>query len=148
MASTSATGNTRQRNGWNPFRRRAAEPLSATATATVAGATAGSVISTPEIETQALPSATPASARAAAPATTSLDLAYVQIGIFSVEQNAEDTAVLMRRNGVVPTIYEQETQGKTFWRVVVGPAKNGAERSALLRKVRGLGFEDAYAVAR
>ena len=45
---------------------------------------------------------------------------YIQIGIFNVEENARETAEKMRASGIVPTVKEQTTQGKKFWRVIVG----------------------------
>ncbi|KCV81862.1 sporulation related protein [Actibacterium atlanticum] len=88
----------------------------------------------------------PVATTAAAPASGSLTKPFVQIGIFSIESNASSTASLLRGNGIEPTVYEQESNGKKFWRVVVGPASSSADRSALLKKVKGLGFGDAYAV--
>ncbi|TNF61072.1 MAG: SPOR domain-containing protein, partial [Rhodobacteraceae bacterium] len=41
---------------------------------------------------------------------------------------------------------QQSANGKAFWRVVVGPAQSGSERSQLLKKVKEVGFSDAYAV--
>lgn len=78
--------------------------------------------------------------------TSSLEKPFIQIGIFSVEQNAKNTATAMRQAGMVPTVIEQNSQGKTFWRVVVGPAATKSERSALLKKIKGVGFDDAYPV--
>jgi hypothetical protein len=123
------------------FRRREAEPLSAISGATAVGATAGTVVS-PEIGSDA-PAPQPAAARAPQAANGT----YIQIGIFSVEANATEAADAMRANGIVPTIYEQQSAGRTFWRVVVGPASSQSDRSALLRKVKGLGYADAYAVS-
>ena len=80
-----------------------------------------------------------------APAST-LEKPFIQIGIFSIEQNANNTAVAMRQAGMIPTVLEQSSSGKTFWRVVVGPAQNSAERKTLLSKARESGFTDAYAV--
>ncbi|WP_353471657.1 SPOR domain-containing protein [Salipiger sp. H15] len=101
----------------------------------------------------ATPAAAPAAAapKPAAPApaptqTSSLSRPYVQIGIFSVEQNAENTATAMRQAGMVPTVKKQSSSGKTFWRVLVGPAADKAELDALLTKIKGAGFTDAYAV--
>lgn len=90
----------------------------------------------------------PASAPAPAPAPkkSSLDRPYIQIGIFSVEQNAENTATAMRQAGMVPSVREEGSQGKTFWRVIVGPATTASERAALLSKIKGIGFDDAYVV--
>lgn len=79
-------------------------------------------------------------------AASSLDKPFIQIGIFSVEQNAKNTATAMRQAGMVPTVKKQSSQGKTFWRVIVGPAQNKSERSVLLKKIKGVGFDDAYAV--
>ncbi len=80
------------------------------------------------------------------PKTSGLDKPFIQIGIFSVERNAENTAVAMRQAGMVPTVKKQQLRGKTFWRVLVGPATSGAERAALLKKIKAAGFSDAYFV--
>lgn len=122
---------------------------------------------TPAEETSALAAAevtsttldAPAAASAPAPQTASapapkpapkplpkLDKPYLQIGIFSVEQNAKNTAVAMRQSGIIPEVLKQSSQGKTFWRVIVGPATSTEERAVLLKKVKAAGFTDAYAV--
>ncbi len=72
---------------------------------------------------------------------------FVQIGIFSVEENADNTATAMRQAGMVPTVKKQSTSGKSFWRVLVGPAQNASELDALLGKIKDQGFADAYAVS-
>ena len=48
----------------------------------------------------------------------------------------------------LPTIHDQTNNGRQLWRVVVGPAPTTEDRSAVLETVRGLGFGDAYFVAR
>jgi hypothetical protein len=85
---------------------------------------------------------------AAKPASTggTLTKPYIQIGIFSVQQNAKNTATAMRQAGMVPTIKTHTSQGKTFWRVVVGPAQTKDEMATLLKTIKGTGFADAYAV--
>lgn len=118
----------------------------------IAGAAAA--IDAAEAETAATLSPAPAAkpkpvpAPAAAPAkrASSLEKPFIQIGIFSVEQNASNTATAMRQAGMVPTVIEQNSQGKTFWRVIVGPATSASERSVLLKKIKGIGFDDAYPV--
>ncbi len=85
-------------------------------------------------------------AKPAAPKTSSLSKPYVQLGIFSVEKNANNTATAMRTAGMVPTVKKQSLNGKTFWRVIVGPAQSKSELSQLLKKVKSSGFTDAYAV--
>jgi cell division septation protein DedD len=83
-----------------------------------------------------------------APAASSLDRPFVQIGIFSVQENANNTGQALRNAGLVPTIYDQTSNDRRFWRVVVGPAQTSGDRAAILETVRGLGFEDAYFVTR
>ena len=92
------------------------------------------------------PAARPAAAPAPTTRATALNKPYIQIGIFSVEANAKRTADQMRNAGIIPTVYEQSSNGKPFWRVVVGPAQSKSERSQLLKTVKDAGFSDAYAV--
>jgi cell division septation protein DedD len=99
------------------------------------------------IRSAAAPQA-PAPPPAAAPSASSLDQPYIQIGIFSVEENATNTAETLRSADLMPTVYDQSTNGRRFWRVVVGPAQTAAQRNDILRAVRRLGFEDAYPVTR
>lgn len=83
-----------------------------------------------------------------AKSTSSLKKPFIQIGIFSVEANSNRAANQMRSAGMVPTIFKETTNGKPFWRVVVGPAQTSSEASALLKKVQATGFSDAYFVSR
>ncbi|MGI3170729.1 SPOR domain-containing protein [Pseudooceanicola sp. C21-150M6] len=105
----------------------------------------------PAVETQALapvaaPQVSAPAPKPARPAASKLDKPFIQIGIFSIEENANNTAVAMRQQGIVPTVRKQSSQGKTFWRVIVGPATSTEERAQLLTKVKAAGFTDAYAV--
>lgn len=77
---------------------------------------------------------------------TTLSKPFIQIGIFSIEANADQTAQQMRSAGIVPTIKTFSRDDKPFWRVVVGPASTASERRLLLEKIREQGFSDAYAV--
>ena len=79
--------------------------------------------------------------------SSSLSKPFIQIGIFSVEENANNTATAMRTAGVVPTVKKSSSSGKDFWRVIVGPAATSAERAVLLEKVKKKGFSDAYFVS-
>lgn len=81
-----------------------------------------------------------------APVSSSLTKPYIQIGIFSVKENADRTAQLLSSNGITPSVLNGETSGRAFWRVVVGPSQTSDERSAMLNRIKGLGFEDAYPV--
>jgi len=106
----------------------------------IAGAAAAIDASTPPAPTAPKPVPTPPAK------SSSLDKPFIQIGIFSVEANAKGTAGQMRNAGLIPTVLAQTSNGKPFWRVVVGPAQSKSERTALLKKVKAAGFSDAYAV--
>jgi cell division septation protein DedD len=108
----------------------------------IAGAAAALDVSAATAETAAEPVAEPTPA----PRTSSLEKPYIQIGIFSVEKNADRTADQMRAAGMVPTVLEQSANEKPFWRVVVGPAQSSSERSALLKRIKDAGYSDAYFV--
>lgn len=82
-----------------------------------------------------------------AQSSNALSKPFIQLGIFSVEQNANNTAQAMRIAGMVPTVKKSTSSGKVFWRVLVGPAQTSAERSTLLKKIKASGFADAYAVS-
>ncbi|WP_282128086.1 SPOR domain-containing protein [Roseobacter litoralis] len=77
---------------------------------------------------------------------SSLDKPYVQVGIFSVETNAERVAQQMRSAGMVSSVRAQESSSKAFWRVLVGPASTASERKKLLAHIKAEGYSDAYAV--
>lgn len=102
-----------------------------------------------ETSAESEPTQVAAAAPVAAPtqAAQGLSKPYIQLGIFSVEQNAKNTAEAMRVAGMIPTVKNSTSSGKAFWRVVVGPAQTTAERSALLKKIKASGFSDAYAVS-
>lgn len=119
----------------------AAPAAIATGTLDPVAETASAAIESAENTTAAAPKPAPKPV-----AKSSLDKPYIQIGIFSVEQNANNTAEAMRQAGMVPTVKKQSSAGKTFWRVLVGPATTSSERSALLKKIKASGFSDAYAV--
>lgn len=125
----------------DPIASAAAAIESAQASSTARGAPT----QRPEATASAAPAAPAAPATPAAPVST-LDRPFLQVGIFSVEQNATNTATALRGAGIIPTILEQETSGKEFWRVVVGPTNSASEREAILSTIKDLGFSDAYAV--
>jgi len=94
----------------------------------------------------AQPMAPGTSAATSPPLPPSLERPYIQIGIFSVEANANNTATAMRTAGLTAQVVRQESQGSTFWRVIVGPATNTADRARQLELVKDRGFTDAYFV--
>ena len=120
------------------------DPVTATAAAAIAAA--------PEPQTGDLSAAVPVVRPAAAPQPAAKPAApggknFLQVGIFSVEANANNTATALKGAGLTARVIKDASQGKTFWRVIAGPAGTGAERDALLAKAKGLGFADAYFVS-
>jgi rare lipoprotein A len=123
------------------FQTEALDPIAAVADA--------AIVRSEATEVAALaPAAVAAPAPTSAPAATALERPFVQIGIFSAQENADNTGQALRNAGLVPTIYDQTSNGRRFWRVVVGPAPTAEDRAAVLETVRGLGFGDAYFVTR
>lgn len=71
------------------------------------------------------------------PAAASENRLY-QIGIFSVEDNANRAVKTLRKAGIAASVSREENQGKPFWSVT---ARGDA---ALLAKIKAAGFADAY----
>ncbi len=98
---------------------------------------------TPSLDIEPTPAVAEAPAQTA---PTRLAKPYIQVGLFSVEENATRNGTALRNAGILPSVKREESRGKTYWRVTVGPAPNALERAALLRKVKELGYSDAYFV--
>ncbi|MEP2031573.1 MAG: SPOR domain-containing protein [Paracoccaceae bacterium] len=101
----------------------------------------------PNVDAATVAATTPTPEPAPAPKKSSLSKPFIQVGIFSVEENAQRTATQIRSAGMVPTVKAQTSSDKPFWRVIVGPASNRSERKQLLSKIKAEGFSDAYAVS-
>ena len=98
-------------------------------------------------EATAAPAAEVTPVSAPAPTASSpLDRPFIQIGIFSIEANAANSATAMRTAGLPAEVIRQASQGSTFWRVIVGPATSEAQREQYLATVKDRGFTDAYFV--
>ncbi|MEM8581419.1 MAG: SPOR domain-containing protein [Pseudomonadota bacterium] len=82
----------------------------------------------------------------AAPVSSTLEKPFIQIGIFSQQDNARRTEEQVAQAGLAVETLAQESQGKKFYRVIVGPAPNFDARAQALSSVRALGFTDAYFV--
>lgn len=109
-----------------------------------AAATAGAAAA---VTTATLAPAEPA-ATAAPAAKASGKGAYIQLGIFSVEANAQRAADMVKKAGAEAAVRSETSNGKPYWSVLAGPAANAAEKDALMKKVKDLGFTDAYFVSR
>ena len=79
-------------------------------------------------------------------APSTLTKPFIQIGIFSIEANANTAAGQMTELGLTARVVAQQSQGRDFWSVIVGPANSEADRAAQLDKIKGAGFADAYFV--
>lgn len=119
-------------------------PVEASSLDTVAGAAAA--IEAAEIAKAASASSGTEGTTTQAANTSSLKSPYLQVAIFGQKENAEKTAVDLRKKGLQSSVREQKSQGKSLWRVVVGPVSTEAERSAMLKTIKGSGFSDAYPV--
>lgn len=118
-------------------------------TASTTASTAGSLSSAAPTEVSATPLDAPAPATAPvaqAAAVSSLDKPYIQLGIFSIRENAQNTATAMRQRALDVSVLTQESAGKTFYRVIAGPAQSTEQRATMLQIVKDAGFTDAYPV--
>ncbi|MEP2137939.1 MAG: SPOR domain-containing protein, partial [Erythrobacter sp.] len=149
---------------WGRFRDSLRnKPKEPSAANVAAGADAGITEATPvpQVETQTLDPVTSAAAAAIATAeandkpqarperaaeaptpapASALKNPFVQVGLFSLEENANDAASTLRQAGIVPTV----VPGDNPWRVVVGPMASPDDQAALLGRIRSLGFSDAF----
>ncbi|MFG5384525.1 SPOR domain-containing protein [Yoonia sp. R2-816] len=107
------------------------------AAATAAAATEAASTATPEAEN---------TAEAAPVAPAAMEGPMIQIGVFSVEDNANQAAQRLRDAGVPTTVIAQEAGGRTVWRVASGSSDDTAERDDILAKIKDLGYVDAFVV--
>ena len=89
-----------------------------------------------------------ATAEEPAPEPAKLARPYIQVGLFSTEEKAGAAEEKLRGANIAPTLRTQKGGGTTFWRVLAGPAASAEDREALWKKLRALGYEDAYYVTR
>lgn len=68
---------------------------------------------------------------------------FVELATFTEEKGATEAATTLREAGLEPVIKEQQTGEAAIWRVLVGPAANRKQRTALAKQVKGLGFTNA-----
>ena len=133
------------------------------AAATAAATTASTVddASAPDVETSTLDPVTtgaaaaiaraeasdkpvPRPSRTASAAPSGLRNPFIQVGLFSVEANADAAAANLRQSGIVPTVEDARANGSLAWRVLVGPVTTADDQAALLAQVRNLGYGDAF----
>lgn len=118
----------------------AAAPDVETQTLDPVAATAAAAIARAEADDKPAPRP----ARAEAPSSSEVRNPFIQVGLFSVEGNAGAAASNLRQEGIVPSILQGERDGKSFWRVVVGPVTTANDQAAMLARVKRLGYSDAF----
>lgn len=69
-----------------------------------------------------------------------------QIGVFSVEANANGAAQRLRDAGVPASIIVSQAGGRDVWRLVAAPTGADGDPDATLTRIKGLGFADAFLV--
>ena len=85
-----------------------------------------------------------ASTAPAAAATPQLDQLYVQAGAFAEQANAERLLTRMRAAGVGPAfVRSDERDGRTLYRVRIGPVPSVAEFDRVIGELRAIGVADA-----
>ncbi|WP_300039224.1 SPOR domain-containing protein [uncultured Roseobacter sp.] len=108
-------------------------------------------------ETGTAASSEVAASAAAAPVTSSalpssslpastLSRPWLQAATLSTEENAARAVSQLSNAGLNARSSELKREGKSLWRVVVGPATSEAERNEMLEKVKKAGFADAFPV--
>ncbi|MGJ8622325.1 MAG: SPOR domain-containing protein [Yoonia sp.] len=106
----------------------AAATVADTAAATDNASDAGNDV----IDVSSVLSATPAPA----------DGPRAQVGVFSVERNANAAVETIQQAGIAATVTPQEMGGRTVWRVVAGPLVD----AGVVAQLKELGFVDAFIV--
>ena len=72
---------------------------------------------------------------------------FIQVGIFGVEKNAIKTEEQMSKLDLPVNTFAFKIKGKTYWRVVTGPAITFENRGNMLKTIKSAGFTDAYFVS-
>ena len=72
---------------------------------------------------------------------------FIQIGIFGVENNAIKTGNQMSKLGLQTNTFDFKIKGKTYWRVVAGPATTLENKDNMLNTIKSAGFTDAFFVS-
>ncbi len=132
----------------------ALEPATVDASVPVAaGAAAATVVLPPALE--AATAAVEETATAAAATAETIDVSAVlatpaplpagstaQIGVYSVEGNANQAAQQITAAGIDATVNPEELGGRTVWRVLAGPLSDAND----VVRLKELGFVDAFVI--
>jgi rare lipoprotein A len=128
-------------NDRGPFKEGRIIDLSYTAAAKLDMLKAGTTF----VEVRAL---TPMQTNSPPPAPTATSDLYVQAGAFGTEANASKLLGQLRAKGVNnASVRADQSDGKTLYRVRVGPIPNVNEFDKVVKRLRILGFPDARLAA-
>ena len=72
---------------------------------------------------------------------------FIQVGIFGIQNNANKTRNQMVELNLPINIFKFQIKGKSYWRVVAGPANTPDSKAKMLKTIKSAGFTDAYYVS-
>ena len=75
-----------------------------------------------------------------------IEKSFIQVGIFGIQDNATKTRDRLSQLDLPINTFEFEIKGKSYWRVVAGPASTSQSKQNMLTKIQSAGFTDAYFV--
>lgn len=112
-----------------------------TASAAVATAVNAAATTPPPAARPAARDATPAAAAAPSPAAADAYVYFVQAGAFTRPEEAESQKAKLAIQGFTAKVMEREQNGRTVYRVRLGPMDTRDAAEDLQRKIEGAGFE-------
>ncbi len=112
-----------------------------TASAAVATAVNAAATTTPPAARPATRDAAPAATATPAPAAADAYVYFVQAGAFTRPEEAESQKAKLAIQGFTAKVMEREQNGRTVYRVRLGPMDTRDAAEDLQRKIEGAGFE-------
>lgn len=112
-----------------------------TASAAVATAVNAAATTTPPAARPAARDAAPAATATPAPAAADAYVYFVQAGAFTRPEEAESQKAKLAIQGFTAKVMEREQNGRTVYRVRLGPMDTRDAAEDLQRKIEGAGFE-------
>jgi len=127
----------------NPPPLTAPPPPTTTASAAVAAASAAATSALPKPAAAAKPEASAPAATATPAAAAGADayVYFVQAGAYTRTEDAEAQKAKLAIQGFTAKVMEREQNGRTVFRVRLGPMDTRDEAEGLQRKIEGAGFE-------
>jgi len=116
-------------------------PPTTTASAAVAAASAAATLPAPAPRPAAAKADAPASTPAPAAAAADAFVYFVQAGAFTRPEEAEAQKARLAIQGFTAKVMEREQNGRTVYRVRLGPSDTREAAEDLQRKIEGAGFE-------